>query len=68
MPDIQFVEGKEGKREALCGHCGADAAWSFLDEEESRVEVVCPALRPVRNDARGVDQAEAEIALVPGEQ
>jgi endogenous inhibitor of DNA gyrase (YacG/DUF329 family) len=25
-----------------CPRCGGDAEWSFLDEEKSRISVVCP--------------------------
>lgn len=67
MPDIRFVEGKEGTREALCGHCGLDAAWSFLDEEESRIEVVCPDCGRFEMTREEFDQAEADI-VGPGER
>ena len=61
MTDIRFVESKEGTREAVCSHCGADAAWSFLDEEESRVEVVCPDCGRFEMTREEFDLAEADI-------
>jgi predicted RNA-binding Zn-ribbon protein involved in translation (DUF1610 family) len=61
MPDIRFVEGKEGAREALCNHCGGDASWRFLDEEESRVEVLCPDCGRFEVTREEFDQAEADM-------
>ena len=37
------MNGKErNEHETLCPHCGAEAEWSFLDPEKSRIEVTCP--------------------------
>jgi hypothetical protein len=67
MLDIRFIEGKEGAREALCNHCGGEAAWRFLDEEESRVEVVCPDCGRFEMTREEFDQAESDI-VGPGER
>ena len=63
MPDIRFIEGKEGAREALCNHCGGEAAWRFLDDEESRVEVICPDCGRFEMAREELDQAELDIAV-----
>lgn len=61
MPDIRFIEGKEGAREALCNRCGGPAAWHFLDEEETRVEVICPDCGRYEMAREEFDQAEGDI-------
>jgi len=40
--DVRFTEKEEGVREGMCGYCGKDAIWRFLDEDESRIDVICP--------------------------
>lgn len=67
MRDIRFIEKKEGEREALCGHCGGEATWSFLDEEESRVEVVCPDCGRLEMTREEFDLDESDI-VGPGER
>lgn len=43
MPEsVSFTEREEGVREGLCAYCGKDAVWRFLDEKESRIDVICP--------------------------
>jgi len=61
MRDINFIEGKEGEREAFCGHCGAEAAWRFLDEEESVVEVICSDCGRFEVSRAEFDEAESDI-------
>jgi len=61
MLDISSIEGKEGAREALCNHCGGPAAWSFLDDQESRVEVLCPDCGRFEITREEFDQAEADM-------
>lgn len=41
MEDMSFIEREEGVREAVCVHCRGEASWRFLDDEETRVEVLC---------------------------
>jgi len=37
------MNGKErNEHEALCPRCGAEAEWSFLNADKSRIEVRCP--------------------------
>ncbi len=37
------VDGKErNEYETVCPRCGADAEWSFLSRDKSRIEVLCP--------------------------
>ncbi len=42
MPHIHERDEEETSGEATCLHCGGDAAWHFLDEAQSKVEIMCP--------------------------
>jgi predicted RNA-binding Zn-ribbon protein involved in translation (DUF1610 family) len=61
MSDPTFIQRKEGAREALCSRCGGEAAWSYLDEQESRVEIVCPDCGRFEMIRGEFSQAEADI-------
>lgn len=61
MPDLRFIEAKEGVREASCAHCGGAATWRFLDEEETRVEVMCPDCGRFEMAREEFDDAEEDI-------
>jgi predicted RNA-binding Zn-ribbon protein involved in translation (DUF1610 family) len=62
MPDVRFIERKEGVREASCAHCGGEARWRFLDDQETRVEVVCPDCGRFEMTREEFDAAELDIA------
>lgn len=62
MPeDVSFVEREEGIREGLCAYCGKEAIWRFLDEEESRIEVICPECGRYEIARPEFDHAQSEI-------
>lgn len=62
MTDAGFIEGKEGERDMICTHCGAEAIWRFLDEEESRVEVECPDCGRFEMSRAEFEVAESDIS------
>ncbi len=64
MRNTQAVEKERGPGEALCPRCGAEAEWSFLDTERTRVEVICPDCGRFEAPRAVFDQAEAEIGDV----
>jgi endogenous inhibitor of DNA gyrase (YacG/DUF329 family) len=51
-----------GPREAPCPHCGTDAEWSFLDDANTQVEVVCPDCGRFEMPRADFDEAAADIA------
>ena len=56
--------GKEpGPREAICPRCGMDALWSYADEEQTLVEVVCPDCGRFELPRAEFDVVESEIAV-----
>lgn len=46
--------------EAACPRCGADAAWSFIDAEKNRIEVICPNCGRFEISRGKFDQAETD--------
>ncbi len=59
----QTMIGKEsGPGEAICPRCGVDALWSYVDEERTLVEVVCPDCGPFELPRAEFEVAESEIA------
>jgi len=57
------MNGKErNEHETLCTRCGAEAEWSFLDPEKSRVEIVCPDCGHYQMTREEFDQAVIENA------
>jgi len=55
------MNGKErNEHETPCPHCGADAQWSFLDTEKTRVEVVCPECGLYEMPREEFDQTTSE--------
>ena len=60
--DVNFIEREEGVREGLCARCGNDATWRFLDEEETRVEMVCPDCGRFEMTKEEFDEAESDIS------
>jgi predicted RNA-binding Zn-ribbon protein involved in translation (DUF1610 family) len=62
MPEgARFVEREEGVREGLCVHCGKDAIWRFLDENEDRIDVTCPDCGRYEIARPEFDHAQSEI-------
>ena len=50
---------QSGRRDGLCPRCGTDAEWSFLDSEQTKVEVVCPDCEAFELPRAEFSQAEA---------
>ena len=50
---------QSGRRDGLCPRCGTDAEWSFLDSEQTKVEVVCPDCEAFELPRAVFSQAEA---------
>ena len=48
----------------ICPRCGEDAAWSFLDEEKRRIEIVCPDCGRYEMSREEFDQAATENAQI----
>jgi hypothetical protein len=61
MDDIRFIESKEGDREAICGRCGGEAVWRFLDERATRVEVMCVDCGSYEMTRSEFDVAETDL-------
>jgi hypothetical protein len=60
---ITKVQDKQsGRHEGLCPRCGSDAEWSFRDEEETVVEVVCADCGRFELSRAEFDQAESDIS------
>ncbi len=49
--------------DAPCPHCGAEAAWDFLNESKTLVGVVCPDCGPFELSRAEFDQAETDITI-----
>jgi predicted RNA-binding Zn-ribbon protein involved in translation (DUF1610 family) len=45
----------------VCTRCGADAEWSFTNNEQTRVELNCPDCGKFEIARAEFDQAESEI-------
>ena len=50
------------ERDILCPRCGADAEWSFLEDDRSVVEIMCPDCGRFEMPRADFDQFGAEIA------
>ena len=60
---ITTVHDKQsGRREGLCPRCGSDAEWSYRDEEQTIVEVVCPDCGTLELSSAEFDGAEVDIS------
>ena len=60
---VTTVKDKQsGRREGLCPRCGADAEWSFQDEEQTTVEIVCADCGVFELPRAEFDDAEADIS------
>jgi endogenous inhibitor of DNA gyrase (YacG/DUF329 family) len=53
---------ERNEHEALCPRCGAEAQWSFLDSEKTRIEVMCPDCGRYEMAREEFDQAAVESA------
>jgi DNA-directed RNA polymerase subunit RPC12/RpoP len=62
MRNTTVSDKQSGRRDGLCPRCGTDAEWSFLDSEQTKVEVVCPDCGVFELSRAEFDQAEADIA------
>ena len=50
------------ERDTPCPHCGGDARWSFLNQEASRIEIMCPECGRFEMAQTEFDQFGAEFA------
>lgn len=66
MRNTTVNDKQSGRRDGLCPRCGTDAEWSFLDSEQTKVEVVCPDCGAFELSRAEFNQAEADIAA-PGD-
>lgn len=57
-----IIDKERGPREAPCPRCGADAEWSFVNQNEDTVEVVCPDCGRFEMTREEFDQVQAEIS------
>lgn len=60
---MDIGETFEGMETAVCPRCGGEAEWSFLDDEMSRVEVLCGDCGRFEVPKAHFDEAQADIAL-----
>ncbi len=51
---------EQNEHEAPCPRCGADAEWSYLDENKNRIEVQCPDCGRYEMSKEEFDQVAAE--------
>jgi predicted RNA-binding Zn-ribbon protein involved in translation (DUF1610 family) len=61
MPNVEIIDKERGPRDAPCSRCGGDAEWSFVDEAETVVEIICPDCGRFEIPRAEFDQAETEI-------
>jgi len=52
------------ERDTPCPRCGADAQWSVIDDEGSRVEIMCPDCGEFEMSRADFDQFGAEFVEV----
>jgi uncharacterized Zn finger protein len=52
------------EHEATCPRCGGEAEWSFLDEEKTRIEVMCQDCGRFEMPREDFDQAAIENAEI----
>jgi predicted RNA-binding Zn-ribbon protein involved in translation (DUF1610 family) len=50
------------EHETTCARCGADAQWSYLDQQKRRIEIMCPNCGRYEISREEFDQAAAESA------
>ena len=48
--------------DTVCPHCGVEATWRFLDEEQPMVEIACPDCGRFELSRAEFGQAEFDIA------
>jgi len=61
------MNGKEpDEHSAPCPRCGAEAQWSFLKPEKSRIEVMCPDCGRYEMTKEEFDRAAVESAEFNG--
>lgn len=59
------MNGKErNEHETLCPRCGAEAQWSFLDQAQRRIEILCPDCGRYEMPKEQFDCRAAEIVEV----
>jgi predicted RNA-binding Zn-ribbon protein involved in translation (DUF1610 family) len=59
------MNGKEpNEHEAVCARCGAEAEWSYLDSQKSRIEVLCPDCGRYEISREQFDQETTEMAEI----
>lgn len=52
------------EHETLCPRCGAEAQWSFLDEEKRQIQVQCPDCGRFEMRREEFDQVASDNAQV----
>ena len=60
---MDIGETFEGMETAVCPRCGGEAEWSFMDDEMTRVEVLCGDCGRFEVPKAHFDQAQADIAV-----
>jgi len=59
------MEAKErDEHDIFCPRCGAEAEWSFLDAEKSRIEILCPDCCRYEMTREEFDKVMAESAEI----
>ena len=53
---------KPDSTDTLCPRCGAEANWSFADDQKSMVEIACPDCGHFTVSTAEFEQAEFDLA------
>lgn len=56
-----MIEEKQSLQEVPCPRCAAEATWRFIDDEETRVEVVCPDCGRFELPRADFERSESDI-------
>lgn len=66
---MDIEETFEGMETAVCPLCGGEAEWGFLDDDQTRVEVICRDCGRFEAPKTSFDDAQSDRVLPdPDEQ
>ena len=61
MRNMKLIDEQRSLREAPCPRCAADANWSFIDDADTVVEVICPDCGRFELTRAAFEKSESDI-------